>query len=342
MSALWDLLHPEIRKASEKIAETGAFDVAIFEAFKLVEDSIQARIGSNSIGQTLLNEAFGSNPPKIDISSVAKDQNGIKSLFSGAFEFIRNDRGHKKNPTIPCDSEATCLLYLNFASLLLEFLDKDRSTFPKITEVRIYGTPESPQAELRGNNFSASSVVMAGNDPLPVIQVTPNTIDLTLPSGFKGELEVVNGVKKSSPFFCNTTYFEDLPETWSLVIETQVKLFSDGNCRNLRAHVVGLLLRCSQSGGHEFQQIWPVRPDSSIRRGDYVQPTEFERNSVDQTWYIAPGTTQVEDAWLSALIVTPTTIGRESAFTTGSISILPNDVRLEPGERRTLRVFALG
>src|SRR5258708_24460078 len=112
MSALIESLHPEVRRVAENISKSGAFDVAIFEAFKLVEDSIQTRIGSNSIGQTLLNEAFGSNPPKIDISSVTQDQNGIRSLFSGALEFIRNDRGHKKTPTIPCDSENSCLLYL--------------------------------------------------------------------------------------------------------------------------------------------------------------------------------------------------------------------------------------
>jgi hypothetical protein len=42
------------------------------------------------------------------------------------------------------------------------------------------------------------------------------------------------------------------------------------------------------------------------------------------------------------LIATPTILGRETGFATGSISILPIEIKLEPAERRTLRVVALG
>jgi uncharacterized protein (TIGR02391 family) len=118
MNASWESLHPEVRNAAESIAQTGCFDSAIFEAFKLVEDKIQTRIGSQKIGLALVSEAFDSSPPRIDISPVPQDQNGIKALFSGALGFIRNDRGHKKTPTVPCDSVLECLLYLQFASLL--------------------------------------------------------------------------------------------------------------------------------------------------------------------------------------------------------------------------------
>ena len=129
---------------------------------------------------------------------------------------------------------------------------------------------------------------MAGNDVLQIVQVTSNTIELLLPVGFSGELQVVNGAKKSIPFFCNTTFFEEIPESSYLVIETEVSLYADEQCRNLRDGVVGLVLRCSEFGGHEFQQIWPVRPSSSIRRGDYVRVSQFEKNAVERTWYI-PG-----------------------------------------------------
>ena len=152
----------------------------------------------------------------------------------------------------------------------------------------------------------------------------------------------MNGAKKSISFFCNTTFFEDIPESSYLVIETEVSLYADEQCRNLRDGVVGLVLNCSEFGGHEFQQIWPVRPSSSIRRGDYVRVSQFEKNAVERTWYIFPGTTRPEGAWLNALIATPTILGRETGFATGSISILPNEIKLEPAERRTLRVVALG
>jgi uncharacterized protein (TIGR02391 family) len=201
MNALWEALHPDVRKVAKDIAQAGRFDTAIFEAFKLIEDAIQTQIGARGVGQTLLNEAFDSFPPKIDISSVSQDQNGIKSLFAGALGFIRNDRGHKKTPTVPCDSEDECLLYLHFATLLLVFLDKDRNTFPKVTSVRVHGTPGSPQVEIRGSNFSASSLVLlAGNDSLQVIQVTSTGIELAPPAGFSGELQVVNGLKKKQSF----------------------------------------------------------------------------------------------------------------------------------------------
>jgi hypothetical protein len=106
------------KKGPEDIAGTGRFDAAIFEAFKLIEDAIQARIGSRSFGQKLLSEAFDSNPPKIDISSVPQDQNGIKSLFSGALGFIRNDRGHKRTPIVPCDSARRVFAVFTFRKLV--------------------------------------------------------------------------------------------------------------------------------------------------------------------------------------------------------------------------------
>jgi hypothetical protein len=49
-----------------------------------------------------------------------------------------------------------------------------------VTGVRIHGSAESPQVELSGNNFTESSLVMAGNDVLQIVQVTSNTIELLL------------------------------------------------------------------------------------------------------------------------------------------------------------------
>jgi hypothetical protein len=81
---MWDNIHPAIRDASRPIAEVGKFDDAIFAAFRYIEGEIQERIGSKSIGQTLLDEAFDGTPPKINISDDARDREGIKEIFSGA------------------------------------------------------------------------------------------------------------------------------------------------------------------------------------------------------------------------------------------------------------------
>jgi hypothetical protein len=80
---MWELLHPEIISASRAIAETGKYDDAIFAAFRLVEASVQERIASRSIGESLILEAFDGSPPKVDISSDSRDQRGLVSLFSG-------------------------------------------------------------------------------------------------------------------------------------------------------------------------------------------------------------------------------------------------------------------
>src|SRR6185437_15590418 len=159
MSNMWEMIDDRIRAASEALATAERFEDAIFAAFRLIEAEIQEKVTSKSIGQQLLDEAFDGHNPKILFSTDHRDQAGIKSLFVGAFGTIRNDRGHKKNPTIPCNTIEQCFYYLGFASLLLYFLDYDKNSYPSLETIRVFGTPQHPRAELRGQKFSGSSRV---------------------------------------------------------------------------------------------------------------------------------------------------------------------------------------
>jgi Protein of unknown function (Hypoth_ymh) len=128
---VWGALHTAICDAAKDIACAGKLDDAIFAAFRVVEAEIQERISSRSIGNTLLDEAFDGVPPQLDIVDDSRDQTTIKNLFAGALGNIRNDRGHKRAPFLPCPNVLVCFQHLAFASLLLYLLSRDRNCFPK-------------------------------------------------------------------------------------------------------------------------------------------------------------------------------------------------------------------
>ena len=187
---MWESIHPSICDVARSIAESGNFDDAIFAAFRFTEGEIQERISSKNIGQNLLDEAFDGPTPKIMISSNIHDREGVKKIFSGAFSFIRNDRGHKKSPAVPCKTIGDCLLYLYFASFLLYLLDKDINMFPRIHSIRIFGSYDQPRAEIRGANFGRSSKVLAVKNEVDIVRINQESIEIILPSKFVGNIKL--------------------------------------------------------------------------------------------------------------------------------------------------------
>jgi uncharacterized protein (TIGR02391 family) len=340
--SVWAQIHPEIVKTSQQIAETGKFDDAIFAAFKFVEASIQERIGSTSIGRALIGEAFHSNHPKISISDDAHDRQGIAELFSGALGSIRNDRGHKKAPFIPCENLQDCFLYLTFASFLLYLLSKDKNTFPRVEGIRVFGTAEQPRAELRGVNFSGSTVsVIAGEAQATVVRAAPTVLEILLPQNFFGNLVVAVDGKSSGATFCDVSFLGKQAETSLEVIAAEVPLYSDARMTTKRENVVGLLLKL-RDGGRELVTVFPTYANR-YKAGQYVtQGSPEPGSSVGETWYADPTTANVEYAWTSSMIVIPKVVGGAGTFRMGGISILPRSVHTQIGENRCLRVVSWG
>ena len=337
---MWEKLHPSIRQVAQDIAEAGKFDTAIFEAFRYVEGEIQGRIGSTSIGKGLLNEAFDGQSPKILISQNQHDIEGIKELFSGAFSNIRNDRGHKKAPAIPCKNLETCFLYLSFASFLLYLLSKDQNIFPYVESIRIFGTPDQPLAELRGRNFTSGAKVMAQGSELRINQINPTMIEVSLPSNFSGSIKVVIDENEGNDVACDAQAAKR-PEGWREVIGVDIPLYEDSACTKQRSEFVGLLLR-SNDVGREFLQIVPTR-SGIYNTGYYVTHGPFEMGTVvGESWYRDPHTGDIRSAWSGSAVATPQVICKAGSFVLGGIAVLPRHVETQLGEQRTLRVLGWG
>jgi uncharacterized protein Ymh len=335
-------MHPEVITASRAIAEAGKFDDAIFAAFRIVEATIQERIGSKQIGEALILEAFDGTHPRITISIDGRDQHGVQNLFSGALSNIRNDRGHKKTPLTPCESLDDCVLYLGFASFLLYLLAKDRNTFPRIDSVRVLGTAEEPRAELRGINFAGSQVIVkAGASQATVVRTEPTVLEILLPQRFFGDVVVLVDGKPSGEAFCDASSFGKQPGNSYEVIVAEVPLYSDAKALNKRQDVVGILLRSSEAS-REFLRIMPTRPNC-YRAGCYVTHGPHVAGSgVGETWYRDPASGKIEYAWTGALVIAPNVLGNVGTFKLGGISILPQSVQTQLGENRCLRVSGWG
>ncbi len=337
---MWENIHPSIRQVAQDIAEVGKFDTAIFEAFRYIEGEIQNRIESTTIGKGLLNEAFDVVSPKILISQNQQDREGIKELFSGAFSNIRNDRGHKETPAIPCKNLETCLLYLSFASLLLYLLSKDKNIYPYIESIRIFGTSDQPLAEITGRNFTARAKVTAQGTELRINQFNPTMIEVSLPRNFSGVIRVVIDENESNVVSCDAQA-EKRPEGWREVIGVDIPLYEDSACMKQRANFVGLLL-LSNDVGREFLQIVPTRP-GMYHTGYYVTHGPFEMGTVvGESWYRDPHTGDIRSAWSGSAVATPKTICKAGNFVLGGIAVLPRHVEAQLSEQRTLRVLGWG
>lgn len=114
-------LHPQIEHVSKKLFDDGHYSQATFEAFKLVDKTVQKIAKSNLSGKKLMMLAFSETAPLIKLTAFSTtsemdEQEGYKFIFAGSAMAIRNPRGHEVN--LP-DSPSSCLDHLSLASLLL-------------------------------------------------------------------------------------------------------------------------------------------------------------------------------------------------------------------------------
>jgi uncharacterized protein (TIGR02391 family) len=103
-------------------------EVAIFEAFKAVNNRVKEMTGLNADGSDLMARAFGDdrdpNPP-IRLADVSKEsgrniQSGFRFIFMGAVRGIRNPDAHELFEPV---SEEEAFEELSLASMLMRRLD---------------------------------------------------------------------------------------------------------------------------------------------------------------------------------------------------------------------------
>lgn len=92
---------PEIADVSRDLFDSGHYNLAVHEAFKAVDNYIQAKVSEHHLsGTALMDQVFGPNVPKLVWSarktrSQKDQQSGYHRLYSGSMLGIRNPTGHE-------------------------------------------------------------------------------------------------------------------------------------------------------------------------------------------------------------------------------------------------------
>ena len=91
----------EIVAVSRDLFDSGHYNIAVHEAFKAVDNYIQAKVSEHHLsGTSLMDQVFGPNAPKLVWSerktrSQKDEQLGYHRLYSGSMLGIRNPTGHE-------------------------------------------------------------------------------------------------------------------------------------------------------------------------------------------------------------------------------------------------------
>jgi uncharacterized protein (TIGR02391 family) len=118
-------LHATIRQVAERYLDRGAPEVAIFEAFKAINNRVKEMTGLDSDGQDLMTKAIGDTNPLIQFGDLTKEsgrnvQAGFRFIFMGVVRGIRNPDAHEQFRPLN-DEEA--FEELSLASMLMRRLD---------------------------------------------------------------------------------------------------------------------------------------------------------------------------------------------------------------------------
>jgi uncharacterized protein (TIGR02391 family) len=117
-----DLLHPIIAERVRPMFLRGDYDVAVFQAFKIIEMAVRraAKLSDSDIGRKLMQAAFGEGRPLSSGFRERDEQVGLMELFSGAIGFCKNPASHR-SPGFKCLEAAQLIA---FASYLLSQVEE--------------------------------------------------------------------------------------------------------------------------------------------------------------------------------------------------------------------------
>jgi len=330
-------LHPEIWSAAQPAWDQGLIEHAVFDAFKKVESLVQARIGSASIGDTLIDQAFSATapPPRIDISTNPADISRLVQIFKGSIGLFKGARSHgSQSPSIPAaDDPAFAIRLLAWASVLVDLLDRDVLLAPAfLGRPQIHDDVLSIWAE----RVPPSTRILVDGQDADVISRIGNSLEISLSGVSAGTHEVVleESGHRSRPEFFDLTA---TPPTgnWHRVLRVSIPIFADEQCLTRRSEQAILLQ--SKEGGHRYRRVFPS--SSTARAGDYV------------SWEWALGTPGVGESWVQIDGVTYHAWGGSLFFSgkgspplhSARVTRLlprPGNVRLRPNSLLPLRVLA--
>lgn len=120
-------LHPTIQEHCTERFNDGHYSDAILAAYKVVFNEIKGITNIHHLdGKQLIEKAFSLSSPIIKLNSLKTqsdkdEQLGFMLLFSGAAVGIRNPKAHD---LVVQEDKQKALLYLSFASLLMQRLDE--------------------------------------------------------------------------------------------------------------------------------------------------------------------------------------------------------------------------
>jgi uncharacterized protein (TIGR02391 family) len=118
-------LHADVREVADRYLDSGHPEVAIFEAFKAINNRVKAMTGLDLDGSALMAEAFKDINPPLSLGDLSTDtgrnvQAGFRFLFMGAVRGIRNPDAHEQFKALDAEEG---LETLAFASMLMRRLD---------------------------------------------------------------------------------------------------------------------------------------------------------------------------------------------------------------------------
>lgn len=119
-------LHPKVVEVSKSLFETGHYSQAIFEAFKVVNNSVKEKTGLGLDGKDLMAKVFREEDPVIKLNELKTqsdkdEQEGFMFLYMGAMVGIRNPKAHE---TVIQKDPYKTLEYLALASLLMRRVEE--------------------------------------------------------------------------------------------------------------------------------------------------------------------------------------------------------------------------
>jgi uncharacterized protein (TIGR02391 family) len=118
-------LHADVREVADRYLESGHPEVAIFEAFKAVNNRVKAMTGLDLDGSKLMSRTFAESDSRIVLADLSTKtgqdiQAGYRFLFMGAAQGIRNPDAHERFEALDAEE---ALETLAFASMLMRRLD---------------------------------------------------------------------------------------------------------------------------------------------------------------------------------------------------------------------------
>ena len=110
--------------------ESGNYSHAILDAIHYLTDNIRSKTGLDGDGISLINSSLGGNSPKLRINKFQtktekSEQEGLKFLLMGLYEYIRNPRSHESIK----DKQKQADTIIAFIDYLLTELSKSQIPF---------------------------------------------------------------------------------------------------------------------------------------------------------------------------------------------------------------------